>query len=99
MRATSTVGICDESANGSSYIEASCGTTSSASPALTYSSVCEVPRCAATALACSASLKAGSSKPIENVLTACAADFCISTTTTDASMQNGRASCREKVCQ
>src|SRR3546814_14267102 len=74
MRATSTVGICDESANGSSYIEASCGTTSSASPALTYSSVCEVPRCAATALACSASLKAGSSQPIENVLTACAAD-------------------------
>ena len=55
-RVTSEVGICDESANGSSYSAGRRGMTSIAWPGVTYSSVWSVPRCCATALACSASL-------------------------------------------
>jgi len=46
--ATRCVGIWDESAKGSSYMSDNCGMTASASAALTLSSVCRVPRCAAT---------------------------------------------------
>ena len=51
MPHTRAVGICDGSANGSSYSVGSRGMTSSASLARTYSSVCSVPRCSATARA------------------------------------------------
>ena len=57
------VGIWDESANGSSYSWGKCGITSSASLAVTYNSVCSVPKCAATALAYSASLYCASVNP------------------------------------
>ena len=63
------VGICEGSANGSSYISANFGTTSRASAPLTGNVVCSVPRCRATASACFDSSNAAFSKLMVNVLT------------------------------